>query len=170
MLLFFYYYSRIPLGFLSLGMNAILWRRALRGASPGVILKSMVRYWSGAHTKHRLMYHLVWIPKYRKRILRGEVSRRIEFLLRQCAEVNGWDIQELNIQTDHVHIIVQLKPKISVSKVVQLFKGGSSKKIREEFPELEEFLWGDSFWGDGYFAETVGSCSEEIIRKYVQNQ
>jgi REP-associated tyrosine transposase len=130
----------------------------------------MIKYWSGAHTKYRLMYHLVWIPKYRKRVLQGKIAQRIEALLRQCAEVNEWKIEELNVQVDHVHMVVQLKPSISVSKVLQLFKGGSSKKIREEFPELEEFLWGDSFWGDGYFAETVGKCDEEIIRNYVKNQ
>ncbi|PCI73712.1 IS200/IS605 family transposase [Candidatus Dependentiae bacterium] len=130
----------------------------------------MSKYWSRSHTKHKLMYHIVWIPKYRKRLLHGNLSKRVEELLRQCAEVNMWEIHDLNIQIDHVHMLVQLKPSMSVSKVVQLFKGGSSKKIREEYPELEEFLWGDSFWGDGYFAETVGSCSESAIRKYIKNQ
>ena len=88
----------------------------------------------------------------------------------QCAEVNNWQIHEINVQVDHIHAIVQLDTKVSVAKAVQLFKGGSSKKIREEFPELEEFLWGDSLWSDGYFAETVGQCDEEVIKKYVQNQ
>lgn len=130
----------------------------------------MKKYWSGSHTKHRLMYHLVWIPKYRKRMLQGSVARRVEELLRQCAEVNEWCIDELNVQIDHVHMLVQLKPSVSVSKAVQLFKGGSSRVIRAEFPELEEFLWGDSFWSDGYFAETIGKCDEEIIKNYVKNQ
>ena len=116
------------------------------------------------------MYHLVWIPKYRKRILRGKIAKRIKELLEQCALMNGWRIDELNIQPDHVHMLVQIKPSISVSKVVQLFKGGSSRIIRSECPELEEFLWGDSFWADGYFAETVGKCDYETIKKYVQNQ
>ena len=116
------------------------------------------------------MYHLVWIPKYRKRILKGALAERLRVLFLQCAEVNGWQIQELNIQPDHVHMLVQLKPSLSVSKSVQLFKGGSARVVRAEFPELEEFLWGDSFWGDGYFAETVGQCSEEAIKEYVRNQ
>ncbi|QQR48839.1 IS200/IS605 family transposase [bacterium] len=85
------------------------------------------------------MYHLVWIPKYRKRILKGAIAKRIEELFRQCAEVNRWEIHELNIQSDHVHMLIQIKPSISVSMVVQLFKGGSSKIMREEFAELEEF-------------------------------
>jgi len=130
----------------------------------------MSRYWTGAHSKHRLMYHLVWIPKYRKRILQGALAERLKELFLQCAEVNNWRIDELNIQPDHVHMIVQLNPSISVSKAVQFFKGGSSRRVRLEFPKLEEFLWGDSFWGDGYFAETVGQCSEEMIKNYVKNQ
>jgi putative transposase len=116
------------------------------------------------------MYHIVWIPKYRKRILRGEIASRIEELLRECAMMNRWEIHELNIQVDHVHMLVQLRPNVSVSKAVQLFKGGSSKVIREEYPKLEEFLWGDSFWADGYFSETVGKVNLDVVREYIRNQ
>jgi Transposase and inactivated derivatives len=116
------------------------------------------------------MYHLVWIPKYRKRVLKGAIAIRLSELFNQCAEVNRWAIDELNIQPDHVHMIIQVRTDISISKVVQLLKGGSSKVIRSEFPELEEFLWGDSFWADGYFAETVGKVELEVIRNYVRNQ
>ena len=91
-------------------------------------------------------------------------------MFRQCAEMNDWQIEELNVQLDHVHLLIQLKPTISVSKAIQLLKGGSSRVVRQEFPELEEFLWGDSFWADGYFAETVGRVNEDMIRKYIQNQ
>ncbi len=130
----------------------------------------MEKYWTGAHTKHRLMYHIVWIPKYRKRILKGKIAERLKELFQQCAEVNKWEIKELNIREDHVHMLIQIRQNISVSYAVQLLKGGSSKKIREEFPELEEFLWGDSFWSDGYFAETVGRISEDKVREYIKNQ
>lgn len=116
------------------------------------------------------MYHLVWIPKYRKRILKGALKSRLEFLFKQCAEMNDWEIEKLNVQVDHVHLLIQLKPTISVSKAIQLLKGGSSRVVRKEFPELEEFLWGDSFWADGYFAETVGRVNEHMIRKYIQDQ
>lgn len=127
-------------------------------------------YWTGTHTKHRLKYHIVWVPKYRKRVLKGALSIRLSELLFECADINHWEIEELNIQTDHVHMLVQLKPDVSLSKTVQYFKGGSSKKIREEFPELKEFLWGDSFWADGYFAETVGNKSVAAIKKYIKDQ
>ena len=127
-------------------------------------------YWKGAHTKHRMLYHIVWIPKYRKRVLRGAIAKRIKELLEECATVNRWRIDELNIQPDHVHMLVQPKPDMSVSKVVQLFKGRSSRIIRQEFPELEEFLWGASFWGDGFFVETIGVINLDIIKNYIQNQ
>jgi putative transposase len=67
-------------------------------------------------------------------------------------------------------MLVQVTPDISVAKIVQYFKGGSSRVIRKEFPELEEFLWGDSFWADGYFAETVGVAQEDMIKRYIREQ
>jgi putative transposase len=67
-------------------------------------------------------------------------------------------------------MIIQMNPSDSVSEVVQILKGGTSRVIRREFPDLEEFLWGDSFWADGYFAETIGNVDEEIVRKYIRDQ
>jgi len=142
----------------------------LRSRRITAILVVMIKYWKGAHTKHRHMFHIVWIPKYRKRMLQGKIAKRIEELLYECAEVNRWEIHELNVQIDHVHMLVQLRPNISVSKAVQLFKGGSSKVIREEYPESKEFLWGESFWADGYFSETVGKVDLSVIRAYIKNQ
>ncbi len=129
-----------------------------------------MQYWTGAHTKHRIMYHIVWLPKYRKRVLRGAIATRVKELLQECAEVNNWRIDELNIQPDHVHMLIQLRPDISISKAVQLFKGKSSRIIRKEFPKLEEFYWGDSFWSDGFFVETVGQVNVKKIRDYIKNQ
>jgi REP-associated tyrosine transposase len=120
----------------------------LRREIENVIMGSMNKqgkYWKSAHTKHRMIYHIVWIPKYRKRVL---------------------------VQKDHVHLLVQLKPDVSVSKAVQLFKGKSSYMIRKEYPHLKEFVWcgSKSFWADGYFVDTVGQVTEETIRDYIQNQ
>ena len=76
----------------------------------------------------------------------------------------------MSIKEDHVHIILQASPKDSVAEVVQRLKGGTSRVIRKEYPELEEFLWGDSFWADGYFAETVGNVDEEVVKRYIRDQ
>lgn len=128
------------------------------------------KYWSSAHTKHRLRYHLVFLPKYRKRVLEGKVATRLEELLRQACAVNRWSLEELAIQPDHVHLLVQVQPKYSVSNVMRILKGGSSRLLRSEFPELAEFLWGKSLWADGYFAATVGVVEGSVIRDYIRAQ
>jgi putative transposase len=130
----------------------------------------MARYQTGAHTKHRLQYHVVWIPKYRKRVLRGKIAIRLKRLLYEACKVNRWWISEIGIQEDHVHIVIQTSPSDSLAEVVQILKGGTSRVIRKEFPDMEEFLWGDSFWADGYFAETVGKVDEEVVKRYIRNQ
>ena len=127
-----------------------------------------LKYWRGAHTKHRLLFHLVFIPKYRKRVLRGKVAYRVQGLFYEACKVNNWWIDEIKVLTDHVHMMIQIQPTESVSEVVQRLKGGSSRILRKEFPELEEFLWGDSFWADGYFAETVGKTSYTVVKEYIK--
>ena len=69
-----------------------------------------------------------------------------------------------------MHVIIQTNPSDSVAEVVQRLKGGTSRMIRKEFPELQEFLWGESLWADGYFAETVGKVDEEIVKRYIKQQ
>ena len=88
--------------------------------------------------------------------MQRELVRRLQELFYECAEMNKWFIHELEVLPDHVHMLLQLPAKTPVSKAVQNLKGGSSKVIRKEYPELKEFLWGDSLWQDGYFAETTG--------------
>ena len=130
----------------------------------------MTTYWTGASTKHRILTHLVWCPKYRRRVLIGEVAERINQLFIQCCEINHWELHELAINKDHVHLLIQTKTSETIAEVVQRLKGGSSRVIRQEFPKLEEFLWGDSFWADGYFAESIGAKNEAVIRKNISDQ
>lgn len=127
-------------------------------------------FWKGAHSYHRCLHHLVFIPKYRRRVLKGKLPKRIRELLFECAQINKWFVHELEVMPDHVHMLLQLPPNISVSKAVMLIKGGTSKMLRKEFPEIKEFLWGDSFWQDGYFVETVGKKTEAAMRQYIQSQ
>ena len=103
-------------------------------------------------------------------MLQGKIAIRLKKLMYEACKMNGWWISEMSIQDDHMHTVVQVPPHRSVSEVVQIFKGGTSRILRKEFPELEEFLWGDSFWADGYFAETVGHVNEEVVRKYIRKQ
>src|SRR4030067_3585060 len=102
------------------------------GAKPARLAKrrkfwhnlAMARYWTGAHTKHRLQFHLVWIPKYRKRVLRGKIASRLKQLLYDACKLNRWWIGESGIQEDHVHVLIQIKTSGSVAEVVQILKGG----------------------------------------------
>ena len=130
----------------------------------------MAGYWTGEHTKHRLQYHLVWLPRYRKRVLRGKIAIRLKSLLYEGCRMNGWWIHRIGIEHDHVHLLIQAKPREGIAEVVNILKGGSSRALRKEFPELKEFLWGDSFWSDGYFAETVGKVDEAVVRRYIEAQ
>lgn len=130
----------------------------------------MRKYWTGAHSKHRLLVHVVFVPKYRRRVLLGKVAVRLRTLFYEAATVNRWWISEMNIQRDHVHLLVQYRASESVAEMVQKLKGGSSLILRREYPELEEWLWDGGFWADGYFAESVGTAQEEMIRRYIREQ
>jgi putative transposase len=103
-------------------------------------------------------------------VLQGKIALRLKRLMYEACKMNGWWISEMSIQEDHVHLVVQVPPQMSVAEVVQIFKGGTSRILRKEFPEMEEFLWGESFWADGYFAETVGKVDEEVVKKYIRQQ
>ena len=127
-------------------------------------------YWTGAHTTHRLRVHLVWVPKYRRRVLEGAVAARMEALILQAAEVNRWQVHALAVQPDHVRLLLQIRPPEAVAAVVNGLKGGTSRVLRAEFPDLEEFLWGESFWADGYFAENVGQVEEAVVSRYIREQ
>jgi len=116
------------------------------------------------------MVHIVWLLKYRKRILKDTLAKRVEELIKERADVNRWSIEELNVQPDHVHLVLQFRSDVLLGKIVQLINDKSSRVIRQEFPSLKEFYWGDSFGADGFFAETSGTCDLGTIKNYVKNQ
>jgi len=122
------------------------------------------------HTAYDITYHFTFIPKYRKRRLVGNIKRRLDGMIRFCAQINNFEIVELNIQPDHVHLLLGAEPTYSPSKIMQLIKGGTSKKLRELFPALEEAVWADNFWSEGYFVGTVGHRNLSSVIKYVQDQ
>ena len=117
-----------------------------------------------------IQYHFVWIPKYRKRILKGKIGQRVEQLISEYAEINQFEVLELSIQQDHIHLLLSAKPRYSPAEIMRLIKGGSSRILRKEFLEIKEFLWGDSFWADGYFVSTHSTVTEDIIKKYIREQ
>lgn len=125
---------------------------------------------STAQARYDLRYHFVFLPKYRKRVLKGSIAKRIEGLIRFGCQLHGWEIYELAIQTDHVHLYLGAPPKDSPAKVMKHIKGATSKKIKEMYPELEEVYWGAGFWADGYLVKSTGEITDKVISLYVQNQ
>jgi len=115
-------------------------------------------------------YHIVFVPKYRFRILTGEVAQEVERCIRAFTEQQKAEVVELNVQIDHVHLLVFVPPKISVSNFVGVLKGRTAIRIFNRFRKLKNKpYWGNHFWSRGYCVDTVG-LDEEKIRKYVKYQ
>lgn len=129
-----------------------------------------LKYWTGSHTKYRLLFHLVFIPKFRRDVLSTPIATRLKNLFYEACKDNNWWIDELEILPDHVHMLIQIRPNESLSSVVKILKGGSSKVLREEFPNTREFRWSDDFWSTGFFAESIGKQNYDSVKKYIQDQ
>ena len=116
------------------------------------------------------MYHIVWTPKYRFRVLEGKVKEFVESKIKQISEWYGVEIEEMSVQLDHVHIVCSIPPKLSVSDYVGIVKGKTAIKLFEKKRYLKEKpFWGNHFWARGYFVSTVG-IDEEKIKRYVKYQ
>ncbi len=125
---------------------------------------------STAQTKYDLRYHFVFVPRYRKRVLNGEIKKRLEGMIRFAAQIHEWEIFELAIQQDHVHLYLGAGPKWAPSEVMKTIKGGTSNKLRELFPDLDEIYWGATFWADGFFVRSSGVVEDKMISEYVRKQ
>ena len=116
------------------------------------------------------MYHIVWVPKYRYRVLSGAAKEMIERDIRSINEWLGGEVKELNVREDHVHVVVSIPPKLSLSEYMGTLKGKTAIKLFRNYPDMRSKpYWGNHFWARGYFVSTVG-VDEETIRKYVKYQ
>ena len=122
-----------------------------------------------SHAVWQCKYHVVWCPKYRFRILQGEIGKSIRDIIRQLCEWRRIEILEGNIQFDHLHLVLSIPPKYSVSEAIGFIKGKSAIKIFDLHHELKRRYWGRHFWAKGYCISTIG-LDEEQIRKYVRYQ
>ena len=131
---------------------------------------TMSRFRKMSHALWHCTYHIVWTPKYRYRILEGKIKIEVEHCLRSFSKQKGCIIDELNVQIDHVHLIIKVPPKISISDIVGILKGRTAIRIFNKFRELKQrTYWGNHFWSKGYCVDTIG-LDEEMIRKYVKYQ
>jgi putative transposase len=119
------------------------------------------------HNIHLVVYHLIWCPKRRRKVLIGAIKARLEQLIGEVASEHGWTILELAIQPDHVHLFLRGDPYTAPSDSARLFKGRSSRVLREEFPELLKL---PSLWTHSFFVSTAGNVSHEVIQRYIERQ
>ncbi len=130
----------------------------------------MAKYRKLSHVVYRCEYHIVFVPKYRYRILTGALGESVERDIRTLCEWREVEVMELSVQPDHVHLVCSVPPKLSISAFMGLLKGKLAIKIFRSHPKLKQKLyWGNHFWARGYFVTTVG-VNEEMIRRYVRHQ
>ena len=130
----------------------------------------MQNYRKTSHTTYDCKYHIVWVTKYRKKVLIGETSLRVRELLRGICKENDVEIIRGHISNDHVHMFVSVPPHLAVSKLVQYLKGKSSRKLLQENKNLSKLFWGRHLWSRGYFVATSGNVTDEVIMEYIKNQ
>jgi putative transposase len=126
------------------------------------------RFKSGKHVVFNLGYHIIWCPKYRKPVLIGDVKQRLKELLLKKAEEEEWEIIEMEVMPDHVHVFIKVKPSDAPITIASRLKGYTSFILRSEFPKLKSSL--PTLWTRSFFVESVGCISEETIKKYIINQ
>ena len=129
-----------------------------------------MEYKKGSHSTYYLKYHVIWCTKYRYEILTGEVGIRTRELIRQIASRNEIKIEKGHVGKDHIHLLIEVPPVLSISKVMQYLKGASSRKLLDEFGTLKKRYWGQHIWARGYFVTTVGNINEDQIKEYIENQ
>jgi len=124
------------------------------------------------HAVYVINYHLVWIPRYRKKVLVGRIAERLKELLSEIASQYAFQIVAVEVMPDHVHLFVSAPPKYSPAEIVRLFKGISSHRLMQEFVYLRHQYWGEkaTLWAESYYVGTAGHVSAETIQRYIENQ
>ena len=130
----------------------------------------MEHYRKSSHTIYDIKYHIVWITKYRKPVLRGEIAERVRELIRQICKAKDVEILKGHVSKEHVHIFVSVPPHISISQLVQSLKGKTSRKMLMEYKSLSKAFWGRHMWARGYFVASSGNVTDEVIMKYIEEQ
>ena len=123
---------------------------------------------SNGNVVYSCKYHVVWCPKYRRKVLVGGVDSRLKEIARNVAGEMSFEILEMEVMPDHVHMLVEVDPQLGIHKAVKRIKGRSSHDLREEFPWLKKRL--PTLWTNSYFVSTVGGAPLEAVRKYIEDQ
>jgi putative transposase len=130
----------------------------------------MQNYRKTSHSTYDCKYHIVWITKYRKKVMKGLVAERVRELIRGICKEHEVEILKGHVSVDHVHLFVSVPPHLAISKLVQYLKGKSSYKLMMENKQISKEFWGRHLWGRGYFVATSGNITDEVIMEYIKNQ
>jgi putative transposase len=113
-------------------------------------------------------YHVVWCPKYRRKLLVGPIEKRLKEIVMQACSEHQAEVEELEVMPDHVHLLVNVDPQFGIHRLMKLIKGRSSRFLRQEFPELKRKL--PTLWTNSYFVSTTGGAPLSIIKQYIEHQ
>lgn len=126
------------------------------------------RYTTSAHCIYNLGYHIIWCPKYRRKVLVNGIDERLKELLNEKAAALEITIEKMEVMPDHVHLFVKGKPSVPVQHIVNQLKGYTSVMLRREFPRLKSRL--PTLWTRSYYVESIGHISESTITRYIEDQ
>ena len=124
---------------------------------------------NGNHTISQLQVHIVWVTKYRYKVLKGKIQERCREILIQVCDAEDIRILSGVVSKDHIHMHIEYAPSKSVSDIVKRLKGRSSRKLQMEFPELSKQYWGKHFWAIGYGVWSTGNVSKEMVEEYLEH-
>jgi len=130
----------------------------------------MQYYKRGSHSTYDCRYHLVWITKYRYPVLVGDIAQRTRDIIRLICSQYQVEIIRGSLGKDHIHLYIQVPPRLAISRLVQYLKGKSSRKLQIEFASLKKRYWGKHLWAIGYFVRTAGNVTDKQVKEYIKNQ
>jgi len=133
--------------------------------------KNNREYYSSEHLVFKCHYHVIFCPKYRRKIITDEIETRLKEICYEVAETYNFEIIEMETMPDHVHMLISCNPRFGIMTCIQSIKSITAKTLFSEFPHIRRnYLWGGKFWSRSSFVSTVGSVSLETVKKYIENQ
>ena len=133
-----------------------------------VCMNTKIAYKSNRNVYYSCKYHVVWCPKYRRKVLVDAVAQRLEQIIREGCQEHQAEVFSLEIMPDHVHLLVECDPQFGIHRLVRLMKGCSSRFLRQEFPRLKTRM--PTLWTNSYFVSTVGGAPLSVMKQYIENQ
>ena len=127
-----------------------------------------MEYKSNLNVVYSCKYHVVWCPKYRRKVLVENIALSLKTIIKQTLTEKQAELLELEVMPDHVHLLVEVDPQFGIHKLIKLVKGRSSRLLRQEFPPLRKRL--PTLWTNSYFVSTVGGAPLAVIKQYIEDQ